>query len=97
MEYVMYAVFGFWYLCSLQELAVAIIYLVRRNPSPLRPTSYYFAVFVFGTTVTSVLLWLYSSGRLEAWPTIIIGTIVFLAEAIYSAWSKSRLVRLRSE
>ena len=97
MENVMYAVFGFWYLCSLQELVIGIAYLVRKNPDPLRPISYYFFAFFFGAAITSVLLWLYSSGRLEAWPTIIIGTIVFLSEAIYSVWSKTKRLRAKSD
>lgn len=93
----MYAVFGFWYLCTLPSLAVAIRYLVGNDGAPLRPISYYLLSFVFGVTVTSVLAWLYFSGQMDAWPIIILGTAVFLPEAIYSAWSKAAVVQNKSK
>ena len=88
MEYVMYAVFAFWYLCSLTGLAVVIQSFARGDQSLLRSRWYYFASFAFNATVTSVLLWLYSSGRLDAWSTVIIGAILFLPEAIFTLWTR---------
>jgi hypothetical protein len=87
-EYAIYGVFVFWYLCSLPGLLIGLQFVARRDRSPWRPLWYYFASFAFGITATSVLLWLYSSDRIDEWYTIMLGWVIFLPEAIYLLWSQ---------
>ena len=94
MQYVIYGVFIFWFACSIWPLIVVAQRLFWPEPDPekrVRPTAYYLLSFVFGIAVTGGLLWLYSSGYLSEWATVIIGWLVFLPESIYILWSQGAL------
>ena len=93
-KYAMAAVFVFWY----GTAAVALINGLRVKPNggrehPFRSRRYYFASFLYGLVVTSILLWLYASGSTDEFFTVIVGLVVFLPEALYLFWSQLRLVR----
>ena len=88
MEYVINGVFVFWYACALLSLILGVMFVVRRERPLLRPLWFYFASFAFGVSVTSILLWLYSSGVLDLWTTIIAGWLMFVPEAFHLLWSQ---------
>ena len=88
MEYVMFGVFVFWYLAAASSLGLGIMFMVSRERPKWRPLWFYFASFAFGVIVTSGLLWLYSSGVLDDWTTIILGWFMFLPEVFYLGWSQ---------
>src|SRR5215217_678887 len=91
MKYVIYGVFIFWYLCALPPLVTLAQRIFWPEPDPelrLRPTWYYIGSAIFDITATTSLLWLYSSGYLDEWSTVIVGWLVFLPEVIYLVWSQ---------
>ena len=88
MQNAMYVVFGFWYLVACWSLVAGLGFLISGERSPSRPLWYYFFSFALGVVVTSVLLWFYSSGQISEWPTLIIGTLVFLPDLYYTLRSE---------
>lgn len=86
MNYLVYFLFGVWYLGALGGLLAGGLMMfgppVARSLAP-RPRWFHFASPFYTIAVASILLWLYLSGYIGEWTVIIAGNLAFLPELIF--------------
>ncbi|MEO8041213.1 MAG: hypothetical protein ABI646_01270 [Acidobacteriota bacterium] len=93
MTYFVYFLFVVWLLTGLGGFLAGA--LLRFGPAEVqglssRPAWYHFLSGVYTLSVAGLLFWLYSYGTLTELWVLMIGTVVFLPELLFLAFSKWR-------
>ena len=93
MTYFIYFLFGVWFLSGAGGLlAGALITFGPKEAHTLspRPAWYHFASGVYTLTVASVFLWLYMNGSITEWWVLILSSIAFIPEVVFTIYWKRR-------
>ena len=93
MTYFVYFLFVIWLLSGIGGLLAGA--LIRFGPanaprvSP-RPAWFQFLSGLYTLTVAAVLFWFYRSGAITEWWVLIIGSVVFIPEALFMIFGRRR-------